>query len=395
MPKELLTTAKINKNDEFYTQLEDIEKEMRYYKEHFKNKVVYCNADDPFESNFIRYFALNFNHLGLKKLIATSYSDSIIAGGQLSLFDVNTFETTPVSDRVPYKIEISEVNDFNEDGAVDWADIEYLLKNHKNTLTILKGDGDFRSPEALELLEEADIIVTNPPFSLFREYVGQLIENNKEFLIIGNQNAITYQQIFPLMKDNKMWLGETMNGSNRYFRVPDYYPLTESTGKIENGKKYAFVKGVVWFTNLDNSKRNEELILYNKYSPEEYSNYDNYNAINVDRVANIPRDYEGIMGVPITFFHKYNPNQFEILGMTKTPICFENEEEAKRTKIYENVVQHSRSGKKSSGNKVNDGPTIIVDTPPAAKTFYTTDDIKGYIVSPYARILVRNKKVER
>ncbi|MDE8133653.1 adenine-specific methyltransferase EcoRI family protein [Erysipelothrix rhusiopathiae] len=394
MPKELLTSAKINKNDEFYTQLEDIEKEMKYYKEHFKNKVVYCNADDPFESNFIRYFALNFNFLGLKKLIATSYSTSMIVGEQLSLFDINTFEDTITNDKSPYKIEITEVQDFNEDGAIDWLDIEYILKNNKNTIKVLKGDGDFRSSESIELLKEADIVVTNPPFSLFREFVAQLIEYDKKFLIIGNQNAITYQQIFPLMKDNKMWLGESMNGSNRFFRVPEHYPLTESTGKIEEGKKYAFVKGVVWFTNLDNSKRNEELILYDKFDPRIYPLYDNYNAINVDRVTKIPRDYSGIMGVPITFFHKYNPSQFEILGMTKTPICFDNEKEAKRIKIYENVIQHSKNGKQSSGNKVNDGPTLVTEILPNGKTYYTVDSVEGFIVSPYARILIRNKKVE-
>ena len=395
MPKDLLTTAKVNKNDEFYTQLEDIEKEMTYYKDHFKDKIVYCNADDPFESNFIKYFALNFNHLGLKKLIATSYSDSIIVGEQLSLFDVNTFDTEITDDRVPYQIEITEVKDFNNDGAIDWADIEYILKNKKNSIKILKGNGDFRSPESIELLKEADIIVTNPPFSLFRDFVNQLIEYNKKFLIIGNQNAITYQQIFPLMKNNIMWLGESMNGSNRYFRVPDHYPLTENTGIIKKGKKYAFVKGVVWFTNLDNSKRNEELILYNKYDKKDYPKYDNYDAINVDRVTNIPRDYKGIMGVPITFFHKYNPKQFEILGMTKTPICLDNDEGAKRTKIYENVIQHSRNGKKTSGNKVNDGPTLITDTPPKNKTYYTDEKIDGYILAPYARILIKNKKVEK
>ena len=394
MPKELLTLAKTSKNDEFYTQIEDIEKEMKYYKHHFKDKIVYCNADDPFESHFIRYFALNFNYLGLKKLIATSYSTSMIAGEQLSLFDVNTLEEGLDESAPPYKIEITEVDDFNKDGAVDWADIEFILKNHKNTIKILKEDGDFRSSESIKLLKEADIVVTNPPFSLFREFVDQLIEYNKKFLIIGNQNAITYQQIFPLMKENKMWLGESMNGSNRYFRVPDYYPLTEKTGKIENGKKYAFVKGVVWFTNLDNSKRNEELILYSKFDEKMYPKYDNYNAINIDRVTEIPRDYDGVMGVPITFLHKYNPNQFEILGMTKTPICFDNNEEAKRVKIYENVIQHSKNGKKSSGNKVNDGPTLIVNEPPKGKTYYSVDSIKGFIISPYARILIKNKKVE-
>lgn len=393
--KALLTTAKRNKNDEFYTQLVDIEKEMKYYKNHFKDKVVFCNCDDPFESNFVKYFALNFNFLGLKKLIATCYVDSPIAGGQLSLFDVKTLKEEVTQERIPYKIEITEVKDFNEDGAIDWADIEYIVKNHQNSLQILKGDGDFRSPESVKLLKEADIVVTNPPFSLFREYVEQLVENNKKFMIIGNQNAITYQKIFPLLRDNKMWLGETMNGSNRYFQVPDSYPLTEATGKIENGNKFAFVNGVVWYTNMDNQKRNEELILYKEYNDTDYPNYDNYNAINVDRVTNIPRDYEGVMGVPITFLHKYNPEQFEIVGMTKTPICFNNKKEAKRSKVYENVIQNGKTGKKSSGNKINDGPTLLLEAPPKNKVYYTIENLDGYLVAPYARILIKNKKVEK
>ena len=195
---------------------------------------------------------------------------------------------------------------------------KYLIKNKKNTLTLLKGDGDFRSDECIALLKEADIVVTNPPFSLFREYIAQLIEYDKKFIIIGNQNAITYKEIFPLIKDNKLWLGVTMNGSNRYFRVPDSYELTESTGKIENGIKYAFVKGVRWFTNLDNKVRNEKMILYKHYNPEEYPKYDNYDAINVDRVSEIPCDYYGLMGVPLTFLEKYNPQQFRIIASSQT-----------------------------------------------------------------------------
>lgn len=215
----------------------------------------------------------------------------------------------------PYKIEISEVLDYNGDGAVDLGDVEYLLKNKKNTLSVLEGDGDFRSEECIELLKQADIVVTNPPFSLFREYVAQLVEYDKKFIIIGNQNAITYKEIFPLIKQNKLFLGLTMNGSNRYFQVPNDYPLTEKTGKIEQGKKYAFVKSVVWFTNFNIYALRDNVIPFKLYNPTEYPKYDNYNAIEVGKVSDIPVDYLGIMGVPITFLHKYNPNEYEIVGM--------------------------------------------------------------------------------
>ena len=312
-----LDNAKSVKKDEFYTQLVDIEKEMKYYKNEFKNKVVFCNCDDPYESNFFKYFALNFNSLGLKKLITTCYAGSPIISEQLSLFDVKGLIISEKSEKNPYKLEINEILDVNTDGAVDLSDVEYLIKNKKNTLTLLKGDGDFRSDECIELLKESDIVVTNPPFSLFREYVAQLIKYNKKFLIIGNQNAITYKEIFPLLKNNQIWLGVSMNGSNRYFRVPDSYPLTESTGKVENGKKYAFVKGVRWFTNMDNYQRNEKIIPYKNYNPDGYPTYDNYDAINVDNVNDIPMDYKGIMGVPITFLGKYNPEQFKIIELSR------------------------------------------------------------------------------
>ena len=312
-----LDNAKEKKRDEFYTQLVDIEKEMKYYKDEFKDKIVFCNCDDPYESNFFKYFAMNFNALGLKKLISTCYAGSPIVYEQLSLFDIKGLKIEKGYEKKPYKIEITEVPDTNNDGAIDLSDVEYLIKNQKNTLTLLKGDGDFRSQECIELLKESDIVVTNPPFSLFREYVAQLIKYDKKFLIIGNQNAITYKEIFPLLKDNKMWLGVSMNGSNRYFQVPDNYPLTEKTGKIENGKKYAFVKGVRWFTNLNNCQRNEELILYKKYNPEDYPTYDNYDAINIDNVNDIPCDYSGVMGVPITFLGKYNPEQFRIIELSR------------------------------------------------------------------------------
>ena len=312
MPQENLTHARVGNKDEFYTQLPDIEKELRFYRQHFKDKVVFCNCDDPYESNFFKYFALNFNALGLRKLIATCYNGSPVSGNELT---IDFGDPTPKIEKVAYKVEITEVKDMNNDGAVNLLDIQYILRHVNGVISKLQGNGDFRSPECVELLKEADIVVTNPPFSLFREYVAQLVKYDKKFLVIGNQNAITYKEIFPLIRDGKLWLGLTMNGSNRWFQVPDSYPTCH---KIENGKKYAFVASVVWFTNLEHYVRHEELILYKHYTPEEYPQYDNYNAINVNRATDIPIDYNGIMGVPITFLHKYNPEQFEILGATES-----------------------------------------------------------------------------
>lgn len=394
MANKNLKNANKEKNDEFYTQLADIEKELKFYKEQFKDKIVFCNCDDPYESNFFKYFAMNFNYLGLKKLITTCYAGSPIITEQLSLFDVKGLIIKTEDEKKPYKIEINEVKDYNEDGAIDLVDVEYLLKNQKNTLSLLKGTGDFRSDECIELLKAADIVVTNPPFSLFREYIAQLMEYNKKFLIIGNQNAITYQEIFPLIMENKVWLGKSMNGSNRYFRVPDSYPLTEKTGKIVNGIKYAFVKSVVWFTNLDLDKKQAKIILYKNYDSIKYPKYDNYDAINVDKVQDIPVDYFGLIGVPITFMHKYNPKQFKILGMTKTPICYSNKKEALRMKEYKNVIQHNKNGEMSSGNKVNDGPVLIVSEKPVKQTYYTINNINGYLIAPYARILIQRIDME-
>ena len=302
------------KKDEFYTQLVDIEKELKHYKKQFQGKIVYCNCDDPFESNFFKYFAANFKELKLKKLITTSYVKSPIVGGQLPLFEV---EGVKPSGKEPFKIEITEVPDIDEDGAIDLEDVKSLLKHNKKNSTPLKGNGDFRSEECIELLKEADIVVTNPPFSLFREYVVQLAENNKKFLILGNQNAITYKEIFKLIKENKLWLGYD-NGGTKWFQVPAGYDIpTESRKKIENGIKYFSMGSIVWFTNLDTTKRHEELILYKKYSPKEYPKYDNYDAIEVSTYINIPTDYNGAMGVPVTFLDKWNPSQFKIIGMAE------------------------------------------------------------------------------
>jgi hypothetical protein len=310
-----LQRANTAKKDEFYTQLSDIEAEMRNYRDHFRGKVILCNCDDPFESNFFKYFASGFNFLGIKKLIATCYAGSPVAGQQLNLFDVHGLEINDKTSRTPYKIEITEVNDENGDGAIDISDVEILLKNRKNSLSLLKGDGDFRSSECVKLLKEADIVVTNPPFSLFREYVAQLIENDKKFIIIGNVNSITYREIFKLISMDKIWLGQSIRSGDREFRVPDYYPLEASGVRVdENGVKYIRVKGVRWFTNLDFKERYEDIPLYKKYVPEDYPKYVNYDAIEVSKTSDIPYDYDGEMGVPITFLDKYNPEQFEIIG---------------------------------------------------------------------------------
>ena len=335
-----LHKAKENKNDEFYTQLSDIENELRHYKQHFRGKVVYCNCDDPYESNFFKYFAMNFNSLGLKKLIATGYATSPVAGKELSQFEDEV--GTPKNQS--YAVYINKVTDLNGDGRIDLEDIKILLKEKRNYRRKLKGNialddkgmpiqitvkkpcfdeegnpildrkgnqktesvkqdlyyeaGDFRSDESIILLKQADIVVTNPPFSLFREYVHQLMEYDKKFLIIGNMNAITYKEIFPLLKDDTLWLG---------YMSPKIFIYKDGT-KRQFGN-------ILWYTNLDIPKRHEILDLYKEYNPEDYPKYDNYDAININKVSDIPMDYDGMMGVPITFLSKYNPEQFELIGV--------------------------------------------------------------------------------
>ncbi len=309
-----LRAAEKAKQDEFYTQLSDIENELRHYKSHFYGKVILCNCDDPYESNFFKYFALNFNQLGLKKLIATCYNGSPVSGNEL-LLDFGTTVDDPK--KIAYKVEITEVTDANGDGAINLADIRYLMQNNKNVISVLKENGDFRSKECIRLLQEADIVVTNPPFSLFREYVEQLMAYHKKFLIIGNQNALTYKDIFSYIKLNQLWLGYKFGDMS--FQVPSYFtPRATRYWVDETGQKWRSMGNVCWFTNLDIQKRHEPLILYKKYTPEEYPKYDNYNAINVNKVADIPTDYDGVIGVPITFMDKYNPDQFELLGIMNT-----------------------------------------------------------------------------
>ena len=307
MANRNLNAAKEAKKDEFYTQLPDIENELRHYKEHFRGKTVLCNCDDPYESNFFKYFALNFNSLGLKKLMATCYDGSPIMGQELQLF---TFDDEGEDKRIAYKVEITEVTDTNGDGVVNLADVQYLLQNDKNVLTLLKGHGDFRSAECIEMLKEADIVCTNPPFSLFREYLAQLIKYEKKFIIIGHQNALTYKEVFPLIQSNKIWLGYGFKGGATHFVSP--YEDKATAG--DHRKGMIRVSGVHWFSNLDHKKRHEELILFKNYNPDDYPKYDNYDAINVNKTQDIPCDYDGVMGVPITFLDKYNPEQFEIVG---------------------------------------------------------------------------------
>ncbi|MCB9136249.1 MAG: adenine-specific methyltransferase EcoRI family protein [Anaerolineales bacterium] len=383
---KVLEKAKKNKADEFYTQLPDIEAEMRHYKEHFRDKVVFCNCDDPFESNFFKYFAMNFNYLGLKKLISTCYAESPVASQQLSLFDVKDLNVKSDDGKRPHKIEITEVRDENADGAIDLADVEYLLKNKKNTLTLLDGDGDFRSAECIELLKEADIVATNPPFSLFREYIAQLVEYDKKFIIIGSKNAITYREIFKLIQEDKLWLGNGFPNGNAFFKIPEEYSREWASGVYNPETGLVKFRNVGWFTNLDFKQRHESITLYKQYSPEEYPHYDNYDAIEVSKVAEIPYDYDGLMGVPITFLDKYNPEQFEILGITQG----RDEFGVSPTKWYINPRQINPDGTTSNGGKVNTRAQILLPHKPKG-VYFIADNADGPLLRVYARILIKRK----
>ncbi len=356
MPHTLLNTKKTSnknlrnankaKNDEFYTQLVDIEKELRNYKEYFKGKIVFCNCDDPEESNFWNYFALNFEHLGLKKLVSTHYK----------------------KEQPSYKLEI--VRDINKDGKINKLD---TIK------TPLEQDGDFRSIECIEILKEADVVVTNPPFSLFREYVAQLFEYDKKFVIIGNQNAITYKEIFKLIKDNKIWLGQSIHSGDREFRVPSHYVIHSPSKRVdENGIQYVRVNGVRWFTNLDYKERHDELILYKTYSgnEKEYPKYDNYDAINVDKTKDIPVDYTGNIGVPITFLDKYSPEQFQIIGQGQGNLYRELTPKGLNIKFVDTYYKTGGTG------------AIKEDHPVLG--YY---DRNGKAVIPYMRLIIKNKKI--
>jgi hypothetical protein len=345
-----LHNAKSSKKDEFYTQLSDIEKELKYYKNYFKGKVVYCNCDDPRVSNFFHFFSYNFEKLGLKKLIATCYKSQSI-----DLFSQNDSERA---------IFLEYNGDKNGNNIPDQNEIG---------INYLNGDGDFRSPESIELLKQADIVITNPPFSLFREYISQLVEYKKSFLVLGNSNAITYKECFRLIKENKMWLGASIHSGDVEFMVPNDYEIRSKSLRYDDkGNKYIRVPSIRWFTNMDYKERHEDLILYKKYSPEEYPKYFNYDAINVDKTKDIPFDYKGHMGVPITFLDKYNPDQFEIigLGISNSGIEF-------GVKRYS--LEHKKFRKEIQKRGAVDGDLYMIK--------------EGIVEVPYARIIIKNKKI--
>lgn len=340
-----LQLAKEHKKDEFYTQLSDIERELKYYKHHFKDKVVYCNCDDPRVSNFFHYFSYNFEKLGLKKLITTCYKNQ-----NMDLFSQNDSEQA---------IYLEYTGDKNGNNVPDPNEIG---------IKYLKGDGDFRSKESIELLKQADIVVTNPPFSLFREYVSQLIEYDKKFVIVGHQNAIKYKEIFPLIRDNKIWLGYGFKGGAGHFINEHYEDYATATDRKEGMIR---VSGVHWFTNLEINKRHEDLILYKKYTPEEYPKFENYDAINVDVTKDIPVDYDGMIGVPITFMDKYNPDQFEIIGVGIANLGLE-------IGIQPYKPEHKKYRKEIQKRGAVDGDLYMM--------------IDGVVTVPYSRIIIKRKK---
>ena len=332
MANKNLHQAKTGKKDEFYTQLSDIERELKHYKKHFKGKVVYCNCDDPRVSNFFHYFSYNFEHLGLKKLIATCYKNQ-----NMDLFSQHD------SDQAIY---LEYTGDRNGNNVPDLNEIG---------IKPLKGDGDFRSQECIELLKEVDIVVTNPPFSLFREYLAQLVDYDKKFLILGNINTISYKESFELIKANKLWLGYN---TVRHFKKP-------------NGTMYETAR-TFWYTNLEITKRQEELILYKKYIPKDYPKFENYNAINVNKTKDIPMDYKGAMGVPITFVNKYNPDQFEIIGLGIS-------NSGKEIGVQPYKEEHKKYRKEIQKRGAVDGDLYMME--------------KGEVKVPYARIIIKNKRL--
>lgn len=378
--------ARKAKQDEFYTQLTDIEREMRYFKQHFKDKIILCNCDDPFESNFFKYFVLNFNRLGLKKLIATCYFSSPIVGQQLQYyFDENGQMSFSFGDdgrekykvKRPYKAVVTSVYDKTGDGGVDMVDVAKLFMSGENELTELKGDGDFRSQECLELLDEADIVATNPPFSLFREYISILMEHNKSFIIIGSTNAISMKEIFPLLRNDKMWLGAPFQSGNAYFYIPEGVDTSQyAKGVYDPETRRVKFRNCCWYTNLDFRLRHEQLILVKRYSPEEYPSYENLeNAINVNKIVDIPCDYEGLMGVPITFMSQYNPEQFEVLGLSREMSL------PGKTGMSAQFVQ----------DYFSQGGTAQISEGHPDLCYYDAD---GKCVVPYRRVIIRNKHPE-
>ena len=386
-----ITLKKANKakNDEFYTQLVDIEKELKHYKKQFEGKVVYCNCDDPFESNFFKYFATNFNALGLKRLIATSYKPSPIANTQLGLFG-NDKTLAKVKGRpkaTANKFIINEVHDIDGDGAFDIRDIaEQLKANKNNEWSPMDNDGDFRSEESVELLKQADIVVTNPPFSLFRDYIAQLTEYNKKFLIIGNTNAITYKEIFKLIKDDNLRTGYTNFNVGMFFEVPKEWERYHHIN--DDGKKIARVSTSCWFTNLEVEKHKEDIVLYKKYNKGEYPKYENYDAINVSKVQEIPMNYKKKMGVPITFVDKHNPDQFEIIALGIVGSIDFNKN--KKMEVL-------KEGKPTGKFTVNAKGTLYRKYNPEKDEYPAFRDIEtdNLYSSIYARIIIKNKKPQK
>ncbi len=380
MSRSDLRTAQGAKQDEFYTQLEDIENEVKKYKSQIQGKTIFCNCDDPYESNFFKYFASNFNHLKLKKLIATSFTKSPIAGQQLSLLDL---EGLKPEGKQPFKIVINEVPDFNKDGVISIEDVEQLLKHDKNIVTPLLGDGDFRSKESLELLRESDIVITNPPFSLYRDFIEQLTSNDKKFLIIGNTNSFTYKEIFKLFKEDKIRTGYTNFNKGMFFVVPDHW---EKFHHIDSsGRKIARVSTSCWITNLEVDKHKEKLSFYKKYSPAEFQKYDNYDAINVDRYLEIPDNYFETIGVPITYLDKHNPEEFEIIALGNS------KENFTPSKVYENPIKHTKTGEVQNGNAINCVLALSQKSKPEDSVYYTSNN-SDYLIAPYARLLIRRIK---
>lgn len=360
MANERFDNAKKNKNDEFYTQLSDIEKELSHYREHFKGKTILCNCDDPRVSNFFKYFALNFNEFGLKKIISTCYKNQ-----DVDLFTQNDCEKA---------VYIEYEGNPSDPTSTDFSTIQ---------VKELKGDGDFRSSESIELLKQADIVVTNPPFSLFREYVAQLIKYEKKFIIVGHQNAISYKEIFSLIKDNKIWLGYGFKGGAAHF-INSHYKDYATAGNHKEGM--IRVSGVVWFTNLDIKKRHEDLILYKTYSPKKYQKYENYDAINVDKTSDIPMDWNGTIGVPITFLDKYSPEQFEIIGLGIVGSC-EFSNERKMEILDKNGLTIGKFTINAKGTLYR--KHLSTDKKPAAFKDCETGELYQSI---YARILIKRKK---
>ena len=399
-----LGAAKKAKQDEFYTQYVDIQKEVEAYLEFdpdtFRGKVVYCNCDDPFESNFFKYFATNFNKLGLKTLITTSYAGSPIAE-QMMFFSQCVKDNGERKKTEAVAVILDYVNDEDGDGAVNIDDVQFFLTSHKAAQR-LQGDGkygcgDFRSAECAGFLKQADIVVTNPPFSLFREYVALLMEHGKKFLIIGPKNAVTYKEIFPLIKETKLWIGAGFANGNAYFSIPANSRREFADGVYDPSTGLVKFRNVGWFTNLDHGRRHQKLPLMTKaenlkFSKHKeikgktaYDRYDNYDAIEVPFTDAIPSDYDGVMGVPITFLDKYNPEQFEIVGLTKTWF-------GAACKTYPNQIQVSKDNTRTIVSKLNDQPAMRVDEPPSNQNYYIVAD--KYYVALYQRILIRRRRAK-